>query len=133
MPKKLHTHTHTLIQKGRVKGRGNKATVGGAENENGGYAPSAAPKCKKLHTDMKGSFSSMHHVPRHRNFFFLLFLVDISAAAVLQWNWLYAYLICISLNCSCTCRERGEGQRTAQREMRVFFQYADCFLSSYYV
>ncbi len=27
--KKLHTHTHTLTQKGHVKGRGNQATVQG--------------------------------------------------------------------------------------------------------
>ncbi len=61
-----HTHTHSYTnKKGARQGRGNKATVeGGAEN--GGYAPSATPKCKKLHRNLKGSFSSMHHVPRRR-------------------------------------------------------------------
>ncbi len=82
-----HTHTHTLTQKGHVKGRGNKATVqGGGGAENGGYAPSAEPKCKKLHRNLKGSFSSMHHAPNRGTNAFFFFLVDISSAAPLQWS-----------------------------------------------
>lgn len=55
--------------------------------DNGGYAPSAAAKCKKLHKFERIFLLNAQRMKmQDKRVEFSTFLVDISAAAVLHWS-----------------------------------------------